>query len=428
MKYKAVTLGCKVNQFETQALEAMLRERGMEPAQEGEGADVVIINTCAVTAESGRKSRQAIRHIIAENEAAVAAVCGCYSQLSPEDVEALGVDVVHGSGDKARFADDILSAVEEKRKSEFVDDPFDRRRFEELHPGAVEGRTRAMLKIQDGCVNFCSYCIIPYTRGRLRSLPPQRCAQQTAELAAEGFREIVVTGIEVASYGRDLEPKMTLADAIEAIAKKAGDMRIRLGSLEPTVITEEFCQRLAATGKLCNHFHLSLQSGSDGVLKRMNRKYNTAQFFATTELLRKYFPDCGLTADLITGFPGETQEEHEETLAFIQSCGFSAMHIFPYSVRPGTKAAQMPGQLTAALKSARAAEAQRVAEKMQQDFLLSCVGKTLPVLFETEHKGMSVGHAPNYVQVCIPEGQLHGLVRYVQITGVSGEMLVGLAV
>lgn len=428
MKYKAVTLGCKVNQFETQALESMLRERGMEPAGENETADVVIINTCAVTAESGRKSRQAIRHIIAENSGAVAAVCGCYSQLSPEDVEALGVAVVHGSGDKEKFANDIISAVQEKKKSEFIDDPFFRRGFEELHPGAVEGRTRAMLKIQDGCVNFCSYCIIPYTRGRLRSLPPERCAAQTAELARDGYREMVVTGIEVASYGRDLEPKKTLADAIEAIAGQAGDMRIRLGSLEPTVITEDFCQRLAATGKLCNHFHLSLQSGSDSVLWRMNRKYDTARFYEATELLRRYFPNCGLTADLITGFPGETEEEHRETLEFIKKCRFSSMHIFPYSIRPGTKAAQMTPQLTAAVKSARAAEAQKVADRMEQEFLLSCVGMTLPVLFETEHGGMSVGHAPNYAQVCIQEGQLHGLVKYVQITGVSGEMLVGLAV
>ena len=218
MKYKIQTLGCKVNQFETQALETMLKARGVVPAGESESADVVIVNTCAVTAESGRKSRQAIRRIEGENPGAVVAVCGCYAQISPDDVAALGVAVVHGSGDKAKFADDILAALCEKKTVEYTDDPFSRRVMEELPGGAVDGRTRAMLKIEDGCVNFCTYCVIPYARGRVRSLPPERCSAQAGELSAEGFRELVVTGIEIASYGKDLEPTCTLADAIEAIA------------------------------------------------------------------------------------------------------------------------------------------------------------------------------------------------------------------
>ena len=428
MKYKISTLGCKVNQFETQALEAMLNSRNIFPADPDEAADVVIVNTCAVTAESGRKSRQAIRRLMGENPGAVAAVCGCFSQLAPEDIEELGAKVIHGSGDKKHFCDDIEKALLEKQSAKWTDDPFSRRVFEELSGGAVDGRARAMLKIQDGCVNFCTYCIIPYTRGRVRSLPPERCAAQAKLLAEQGFSELVVTGIEIASYGADFTPKCTLADAIEAIAASAGDMRIRLGSLEPTVITEDFCKRLAAAGKICDHFHLSLQSGCDEVLKAMNRKYDCARFYEAVELLRRYFPGCGLTADLIVGFPGETEEQHKKTLAFIEKCGFSSMHIFPYSARPNTKAAAMPGQLTHAEKAERAAEAQSVADNMEKKFLKGCVGKILPVIFESEKDGLSVGHASNYAQVCASGGQKRGVVENVKITEAFDKMLVGIVV
>lgn len=425
MKYRIATLGCKVNQFETQALETMLAARGLEAAAAEETADVVIVNTCAVTAESGRKSRQLIRKLEGENPGALVAVCGCFSQLSPEDTAALGAQVVHGSGDKARFADDIARALAERNDIAWTDDPFARRVMEELPSGAVDGRTRAMLKIQDGCANFCTYCIIPYTRGRVRSLPPERCAAQTEALNDKGFKELVVAGIEIASYGRDLTPKSTLADAVEAIASKAGEMRLRLGSLEPTVITEDFVRRLKAAGKVCDHFHLSLQSGCDEILRRMNRKYDTARFFEATELLRHYFPGCGMTADLIVGFPGETAENHAETLDFIEKCAFSSMHIFPYSRRPGTKAAVMEGQLTNAVKAARARQAQALASKMEARYLQACVGKKLSVLFEGEKDGMSVGHAANYTQVCVPNGHRRGIVENVEITGVLDKMLGG---
>lgn len=425
MKYKTVTLGCKVNQFETQALEAILRSRGFTPAESEESADVVIVNTCAVTAESGRKSRQAIRKLAGENPEALVAVCGCYSQLSTADAEELGADVIHGSGDKERFADDIQKALAGKSRIEWRDNPFERRVMEDLPAGAVDGRTRAMLKIQDGCTNFCAYCIIPYTRGRVRSLPPERCAEQAGILAEQGFRELVITGIEIASYGRDLEPRRSLADAIEAAASKSGDMRIRLGSLEPTVITDDFCRRISATGKVCPHFHLSLQSGCNEILRRMNRKYDTARFYESVCLLRQHFPDCGITADLIVGFPGETEENHSETLEFIKKCGFSSMHIFPYSKRPGTKAAQMEGQIPNAVKARRAAEAQRLASAMEDEFLNSCIGKEFQVLFETDKDGMSVGHAANYAQVCVHNGRLHNIVENVKIIGIINKMLVG---
>ena len=279
MHYIIATLGCKVNQYETQAMESLLHERGHESAAPGEIADAVIVNTCAVTAESGRKSRQTIRRLRDENPGAVVAVAGCYSQLSPEENAEIGADVIFGTHEHVRFVEAVERAVRERQGERAIDDPFRRRDFEKLPAGAIGGRTRAMLKIQDGCVNFCTYCIIPYTRGRLRSLPLADAAAETARLAAEGYRELVLTGIEIASYGVDLPGRPTLTDLIETVAAAAGEMRLRLGSLEPTVITEDFCRRAAATGKLCRHFHLSLQSGCDRTLKAMNRKYDTAAFF-----------------------------------------------------------------------------------------------------------------------------------------------------
>ena len=435
MKFKIHTLGCKVNQYETQAMETLLLQRGHTAVETQ--ADAVIINTCAVTAESARKSRQAVRRMASENPGAVIAVCGCYSQVSPEDAAALEADIVFGSGQRQELLAALEKAVAQRESGGSgaalveVDDPFQRRLFEELPAGSVSGRTRAMLKIEDGCDNFCTYCVIPYARGRVRSLPPESAAAQAASLQAEGYRELVVTGIEISSYGKDLKrdgQRLTLADAIEAIAAAAPGVRLRLGSLEPTIVTEEFCARLAALGSMCPHFHLSLQSGCDKTLAAMHRKYDTEGFSCAVERLRKYFPDCALTADLITGFPGETEEDHEATLAFIRRCGFSAMHIFPYSERPGTPAATMEGRVQRRVRDERAHRAQRVAEEMQRAYLESCVGKTLSVLFETEENGRSFGHSGNYCVVEIPGTELRGLVENVKITGVSGENLVGIAV
>ena len=425
MLYIIATLGCKVNQVETQAMETMLRGHGHRRAQPGETADAVIVNSCAVTAESGRKTRQIIRRLADENPGAVIAVSGCYSQLEPEKVKELGASVVFGASDRTAFVEAVEKAVAEHGEYEWIDKPFERRIFEELRAGAFDGRTRAMLKIQDGCHNFCSYCIIPYTRGRLRSLPLETAGEESARLAAEGFRELVLTGIEVASYGVDLPGKPGLADLIETVAAASGEMRIRLGSLEPTVITEGFCEKTAALKKLCPHFHLSLQSGCDRTLKAMNRKYNTEEFFAVTERLRKYFPGCALTGDLITGFPGETEEDHAETLAFIERCRFAALHVFPYSRRPGTKADTMPGQLTSAVKSRRAAEAASVADRMRARYLQEQIGAELEVLFESGEGEGSAGHSGNYLLVRVPEEGLHGQVKTVKITGVSGDELVG---
>ena len=417
MKYVTYTLGCKVNQYETQAVEALLRERGFEPAGEGERADVILVNTCAVTAESGRKSRQAIRRLRGQHPSALTAVCGCFSQLEPEEVERLGADIVFGSGEKEKLADAIAAAV----PSVEVDDPFRRLRFEPLSAGAVSGRTRAMMKIQDGCDNFCAYCVIPYTRGRVRSLPLSLCEQQAAELDAQGFAEIVVTGIEIASYGKDLPGRPDLADAVEAIAKAAPNARIRLGSLEPTAVTEDFCRRLAALGGLCPHFHLSLQSGCDDTLRRMRRKYDTAQFREIAERLRRYFPGCSLTADLICGFPGETEDDFARTLAFLEEIGFLFVHAFPYSRRPGTRADGMPDQLTRAEKEDRVRRANAVIRRMQGEYLASQVGRRLPVLFESPREG----HSGNYCFVRTEEEYPRNTVQNIQIIRSDGETLWG---
>ena len=425
MKYIIYTLGCKVNQYETQAMETLLRSHGHEPAEDGEIADAVIINTCAVTAEAGRKSRQAINRLMDENPGAVAAVCGCYSQLSPDAAEKLGAKVIFGSGDRAKLVDAIEKAVISGEGERNIDKPFERRVFEELPAGATSGRTRAMLKVQDGCVNFCSYCIIPYTRGRLCSLPIEAVVKQASELDRRGFRELVITGIELASYGADLPGRPNMADVICACAEAAPHTRIRLGSLEPGAIDEDFCRRLSRCGNICRHFHLSLQSGNDAVLKAMNRKYDTAKFFEVTELLRKYFPGCGITADLIVGFPGESEKMHRETLEFLEKCAFSFVHVFPYSRRPGTVADKMDGQLDRATKEKRSKEARCLVEKMQKTFLEENVGKTLPVLFETFEDGFSRGHSDNYLLVRTAGDGLHGLVKKVRITGVSGTELIG---
>ena len=425
MKYIIYTLGCKVNQYETQAMETLLCEHGHRACAEGETADAVIVNTCAVTAEAGRKSRQAINRLREENPNAVVAVSGCYSQLSPDTAEELGADIVYGTADRVKLVEAIEKAAATGEGERSLDKPFERRVFEELPAGAVSGHTRALLKIQDGCVNFCSYCIIPYTRGRVRSLSPDTAAKQAAELEAGGYRELVITGIEIASYGVDLEGKPDLADVVTAVSKAAPGLRLRLGSIEPSIITEDLCRRLAECGNVCRHFHLSLQSGCDATLKAMNRKYDTARFYESVELLRRHFPGCGLTCDLIVGFPGETEKHHLETLAFLEKVGFADAHIFPYSRRPGTPADKMDGQLDRATKARRAKQAAQVAGRTRRAYLESAVGKTLPVLFETEENGMWQGHSDTYVLVRAEGDNLRGTVKTVEITGISGEILVG---
>ena len=424
MKYIIATLGCKVNQYESEAMEQLLRERGHSRCAEGERADALIVNTCAVTAEGERKVRQTVRRLRREHPEALLALCGCFTQVNSAAAEALGADVVFGTGRRREFVAAVERSAGERASVRELDDPFRREAFEELPAGAYEGHARAYLKIEDGCDNFCSYCIIPYARGRVLSLPAERCAAECAALAAAGYREIVVTGIEIASWGKDLKDGSSLIDALEAMSAAAPEVRLHLGSLEPTAVTEDFTLRLRALN-VCPHFHLSLQSGCDATLRRMRRKYTTAEFLAVTKRLRAAFPDCAVTTDLICGFPGETEEEFASTLSFLEVCAFSAMHIFPYSVRPGTKAAAMPGQVAREEKASRCRRAQKTAERMRQAYLASRAGSTAEVLFETEKDGICYGHAENYTEVSVKGSGLRGLVKKVKITAVDGQRLVG---
>ena len=425
MKFAFYTLGCKTNQYETQAMEQLLVQKGHEIGTWDETCDGYIVNTCSVTAVADKKNRAVIRRCRKLHPQAIIAVCGCYSQHDAEAVRALGVDVIGGSAKRQEFVEMLLNAAAEKNHQESVDIALRRREFEILPAGGLEERTRAMLKVQDGCVNFCSYCIIPYTRGPIRSAPLALAVEQAKELAARGYREIVITGIEIASWGADLPGKPTLSSLLTAICKAIPQTRVRLGSLEPRIITEEFCVEMAALSNLCPQFHLSMQSGCDTVLVRMKRKYNTERYYESVELLKKYFPGCAITTDMIVAFPGETEEEFAASLEFIQKCGFADMHIFPYSRRPGTPADKMPGQHDNATKEARSKAAIAVAEQMSHAYRENLVGTRQEVLFEEKEGDFFTGHAPNYVKIYAPGEKLHNEIKQVRITAVYKDGLLG---
>ena len=424
MKVAIYTLGCKVNQYETQAMEQLLRQRGHTIVDCNDEADVYVVNSCSVTAVSDQKSRQTLHKFRREHPNAVTALCGCYPQTHQEDVKKLDVDVLVGTGHRTHFVELLEEAFAKHQRMEDLDSFLDHRDFEVLPAGGMEERTRAMLKIEDGCVNFCTYCIIPYARGPVRSLPIPTAVRQAKELAEAGYQEIVLTGIEISSWGQDLKTGESLIDLLEALSAAVPHVRLRLGSLEPRTITEEFCVRGVKLPNLCPQFHLSMQSGCDATLKRMNRKYDTARFFRSVELLNQYFDRPAVTTDLITGFPEETEEEFGETLAFIRKCRFAQMHIFPYSIRPGTPAAKMK-QIPKAVKEERAHRAAAVAEELRRAYLEDCVGKTYPVLFEEPREGWYFGHAPNYTEILVDGEQLHNQIHNVKITGVHGHALLG---
>ncbi len=426
MKFYCYTLGCKVNQYETQAMEQLLTALGAEAGSEND-FDLCIVNTCTVTAVADRKNRSVIRRLRREHPEAVLGVCGCYAQMEPSQIAALGVDVVSGSTGREDFVQRLLQTWRERsgEPTIVVDEALRRRDFERLPAGGLAARTRAMLKVQDGCTNFCSYCIIPYARGPVRSLPAEEAVAQAAQLAAEGYLEIVVTGIEVASWGQELPGRPRFDSLIAAVCAAAPGVRIRLGSLEPRVIDHEFCQVLSRFGNFCPQFHLSLQSGSDTVLRRMRRKYDTARYMESVSLLREYFPGCALTTDLIVGFPGETDEEFAQSLDFARRVGFAAMHVFPYSRRPGTPAAAMPSQLSAAQKAERAAAACAVANELRARFNRALLGTVQQVLFEQPEGDCFTGHAPCGVKVYAPGEALHNRLCDVHITALRPDGVLG---
>ena len=415
------TLGCKVNQYETQAMEQLLQDMGHEIGPFTARCDGYIINTCSVTAVADKKNRAVIRRCRKLNPTAIIGVCGCYPQHAAGDLEKLGVDVIGGNGQRA----DFINRMVEGAASVFVDEALRRREFECLPPGGLEGRTRALLKVQDGCVNFCTYCIIPYLRGPIRSATVDLAVSQALELQERGYKEMIITGIEIASWGADLPGRPPLTTLLSALCTAVPEMRIRLGSLEPRIVTEDFCNTLKAFPNLCPQFHLSMQSGCDSVLARMHRKYDTARYLQSVELLKAHFPGCAVTTDMIVAFPGETEAEFEKSLAFIEKCGFADMHIFPYSRRPGTPADKMPGQLGNAIKEQRSRRAIGVAEKMSENFRNSMIGTVQQVLFEEQDGIYATGHAPNYVRIYVEGENLHNQVRSVRIEGLLKDGLFG---
>ena len=425
MKFAFYTLGCKTNQYETQAMEQFLAAAGHQLGSFDEACDGYIINTCSVTAVADKKNRAVIRRCRREHPDAVIGVCGCYTQHDADAVRALGVDVIGGSAKRREFVDMLLEAARSRQHQENLDTALRRREFEILPAGGLSERTRAMLKVQDGCVNFCSYCIIPYTRGPVRSAPLELVVDQAKDLAARGYREIVLTGIEIAGWGTDLPGKPPMSDMAAAVCEAVPGLRVRLGSLEPRVITRDFCEKMARYPNLCPQFHLSLQSGCDSVLERMRRKYNTARYLESVDLLRQFFPGCAVTTDMIVAFPGETEGEFQQSLDFIRKCRFADMHIFPYSRRPGTPADKMPGQLGNAVKEQRSRDAIAVAAEMNRAYRQSLLGTVQPVLFEERDGEFYTGHAPNYIKVYAVAEGLHNAVRNVRITALHADGLIG---
>ena len=423
MKFAFYTLGCKVNQYETQAMEQRLTALGHTLGDWTEPCDGFIVNTCTVTAVSDKKCRNIIRRVRKNNPDAVVGVCGCYAQTKPQEVQALEVDVLAGTADRMAFLDAVVEeATQRIRQSrQFWEKATAHREFERLPAGGLAARTRAMLKVQDGCCNYCSYCIIPYARGPIRSLPLSEAVEQAKALADEGYRELVVTGIEISSWGVDFKDGISLKDLLAALCAAVPSMRVRLGSLEPRTITEDFCKTLAPYQNLCPQFHLSLQSGCDTVLKRMNRKYDTVRYLESVHLLRQYFPHCAITTDLIVAFPGETEAEFQASLDFLKTCAFAQVHVFPYSRREGTPAAKMDGQHSNDEKARRSNEAGAVADALAQQYRQAMVGRTCAVLFEQPEGRDFTGHAENYVKVYVEAEALHNQVLPVEIVSVEAD-------
>lgn len=428
--FSTLTLGCKVNQYETEAMAELFIAAGYRPREESDSyADVYLINTCTVTNLSDRKSRQMIRRAKRENPKGIVAVVGCYSQVNPEEVAAIDeVDIILGTKDRDKIVDYCESYGEEKRRIMAVENIRNFREFEHIHIETQEDMTRAYIKVQDGCNQFCTYCIIPYARGPIRSRTLEDAKKQGEALAKNGYRELILTGIHIGSYGKDLE-NVALIDLIETIAEIPGIERIRLSSMEPHSITEDFMKRAVATGKLCDHFHLSLQNGSDPILKAMNRHYTAEEYYEKTELIRKYMPNAGLTTDIIVGFPTETEKDFEVTCDFVKKVGFSRIHVFKYSPRRGTKAATMEGQISGAVKQDRSHRLISLGEEMTREFISKEKSMVQRVLFEREETpGIYEGYTTNYIRVAVSSDKdLKNSIKRVKIIGgeepVFGELL-----
>ena len=398
-KVAFITLGCKVNQYETNAMAQEFLRKGYEVVEHTEFADIYVINTCTVTNMSDRKSRQMLRRVKELNKDGIVVACGCYAQVAKSELEKIEeVDLLLGNNEKK----DIVKYVEEyqkNRKKELeVEDVMHKQEFVEFGSVVYTEKTRAVIKVQDGCDRFCSYCIIPYARGRVRSRKPESIIKEIEKIAEEGIKEVVITGIHIASYGKDFKNNnYKLIDLLEEINKIKEIQRIRLGSLEPLLITEEFIKRLVKLEKICHHFHLSLQSGCDETLKRMNRRYNTEDFRKVVKLLRANYKDVNLTTDIIVGFPGETEEEFNKTYEYLKEIKFYKMHVFKYSKRKGTKAAEMKEQIDGNKKEERSRKLIELSNKNEKEYNEQYIGKEVEILWEEEKDNIYKGHTKNYI-------------------------------
>ena len=423
------TLGCKANQYDTEVMAEAFENAGYEVVDFGEVADVYVVNTCTVTGLSARKSRQAIRRAKQLNANAITAAVGCYPQTAKNEVEKIEeVDIIAGTSDRMKLPEYVEAFKKQNKKISVVDNIMKRRDFEKIKIERYKDRTRAFLKIQEGCSQYCSYCIIPYARGPIRSRPPEDVLEEVEKLAKGGFKEIVLTGIHIASYGRETG-KANLLELLKQINEVGGIDRIRIGSVEPGLITEEFALAVSKLEKLCPHYHVSIQSGCDETLKRMNRKYTTAQYKNAVELLRAHIPDVMITTDVMVGFPGETDEEFEKTYEFVKDIAFYKMHVFKYSPRKGTPAATFEGQVDSAVKDARSERLIRLSGECMLSYHKKYVGRELPVLFEQEVKDMEgyyEGLAPNYIRV-VAKGNntLEGNIKTVRITVAEPDRMIG---
>ncbi len=412
------TLGCKVNSYESNAISAILEKKGLKPVNFEEKADIYIINTCSVTNTGDKKSRQMIRRARRINPDAFIAVLGCFAQSSPDEVKKLGANLVTGTGDRVEFTEMIASLSD----GFLVKDISKVSEFEYLPEPDKSERTRAYIKIQDGCNNFCSYCIIPYTRGRVRSKKADLVISEAKSLKEAGYKEIVLTGIEVASYGKDLGD-INLSDLLVRLSDEVGFERIRLSSIDPRAFTDEFIEKIASVKGLCHHFHISAQSLCTDTLKRMNRHYTAEGFLETLEKIRAAMPDAAITTDIITGFPGETEEEFKTTLENTKKAAFSRLHVFPYSEREGTVAAKME-QIPVSVRSERAKILIAEGKKLSSAFSESFLRKTVSVLFEEGENGVYEGYTENYVRVAVKSDRdLSGEIHQVTIKKISGDTL-----
>ena len=430
------TLGCKVNQYETNAMIEQFIDKGYIIKEFNEKADIYIINTCTVTNMADRKSRQMLRRVKEINKNAIVVACGCYAQVAKEELEKIKeIDLIYGTNEKNKIAQYIEEFQEQYPKVTEV--PFEnvpkgkitdvmyQKEFLDFGITEYTEKTRAVIKVQDGCDRFCSYCIIPYARGHIRSRKIDSVVEEIEKIAQKGIKEVVITGIHVASYGRDFKEKKSLIDLLEEINKIEGIERIRLGSLEPTLITEEFLERLTKLEKICDHFHLSLQSGCDETLKRMNRRYTIEEFKKCTELLRKEYPNVSLTTDIIVGFPGETEEEFNKTYEFLKDINFYQMHIFKYSPRKGTKAAVMSNQIDGSIKEERSSKLINLSHENEIRYNKKEIGKEVEVLWEEQEGEFIKGHTTNYKVVKIKYQQIENTITKVKIDDIENIELIG---